>query len=251
VKGKANIGLHYARPSIARRNHLKTMISCTFTETANRPKDIHVLQEEDHIGRNRRMLAMSRRSQAGKNIRWFLQETYAEGPGVSVISRNNAMRPEVAFLEYQSAKDTDILQEYFVPTEKFVAFMDLHREILARGKVNLLNETIRYVPKDGAAFLRYSGSETFAVVLYINHRKSKADIERMVRATRALIDAALSVGGSYYLPYQAYATPAQLRRAYPQLDSFIEAKRRHDPAELFDSAFFQYISDTHTPPPAP
>jgi FAD/FMN-containing dehydrogenase len=185
---------------------------------------------------------MSRRSQAGKNIRWFLQETFAENPRVHVISRNNAMRPEVAFLEYQSSKDTDILQEYFVPTDKLVAFMDTHRKILAREKVNLLNETIRYVPRDEDAFLRYARSDSFAIVLYINHGKSKAALERMARATRALIDAALSVGGSYYLPYQAYATPEQLRRAYPQVDSFIQAKRQHDPTELFDSSFFRYLS---------
>jgi len=241
VKGKANVGLHYARPSIARLHHLKMMIACTFTETQRRPSGIRDLQEEAHIARNRRMLAMSRRSQAGKNIRWFLQETFAENPRVHVISRNNAMRPEVAFLEYQSKTDTDVLQEYFVPTGKFVEFMDLHRQILSREKINLLNETIRYVPKDDEAFLRYSNAETFAVVLYINHGRSKADIERMAHATQALIDAILSVGGSYYLPYQAYATPAQLRKAYPQLDSFLQAKRRYDPAELFDSEFYRYM----------
>ena len=34
--------------------------------------------------------------------------------------------------------------------------------------------------------------------------------------TRELIDAALSVGGTYYLPYQPHATAAQFLRAYPR-----------------------------------
>lgn len=242
VKGNPNVGLHYARPSIARIHHLRTMIACTFTETQDRPKNIHDLQEEEHIGRNKRMLAMSRRSQAGKNIRWFLQETFAEDPKVRVISRNNAMRPEVAFLEYQSATDTDVLQEYFIPADKFVSFMDVHRDILSRHKVNLLNETVRYLPKDDQAFLRYAGTDSFAFVLYINHSKSKTGVEKMAQATRDLINAALAVGGSYYLPYQAYASQGQLRRAYPRLDAFIQAKRSHDPSGLFDSAFFHYLS---------
>jgi decaprenylphospho-beta-D-ribofuranose 2-oxidase len=209
VKDKANVGLHYARPSIARLNHLKTMIACTFTETHDGAKNIHDLQEEGHITRNRRMLAMSRRSQAGKNIRWFLQETFAENPRVHVISRNNAMRPEVAFLEYQSKADTDVLQEYFIPADQFVTFMDRHREILGRHKVNLLNETVRYVPKDDQAFLRYAKADGFAFVLYINHSRSKAGMENIARATRDLIDAALAVGGTYYLPYQTYATQSK------------------------------------------
>ena len=240
VRGRASVGLHYARPSIARRGFLRRLTACTFTETKNLPKGIHVLQNETAIGRNRAFLAMSRHSQAGKDIRWFLQETFAENQKVRVISRNNAMRPEVAFLEYHSATDTDILQEYFVPASKFVEFMDAHREILSREKVNLLNETIRYVPRDAESFLHYSGSDSFAVVLYINHGKSKANVERVARATRALIDAATRVGGSYYLPYQSYATSAELRRAYPQFDSFIEAKRQNDPTNLFDSSFFQH-----------
>ena len=58
------------------------------------------------------------------------------------------MRPEVAFLQYNSPYDTDILQEYFVPVAQFVPFTDAIRAIFLNDKVNLLSVTIRYLPKN-------------------------------------------------------------------------------------------------------
>ena len=50
---------------------------------------------------------------------------------------------------------------------------------------------------------------------------------------RELIDAALSVGGSYYLPYQIHATETQFLRAYPRTREFFALKRRLDPTNKF------------------
>ena len=51
--------------------------------------------------------------------------------------------------------------------------------------------------------------------------------------TRDLIEAALCVGGSYYLPYQLHATEEQLRRAYPRAAEFFALKQRLDPTNKF------------------
>jgi len=68
-----------------------------------------------------------------------LQNTFADNDSVQIISRNNAMRPEVAFLEYNSPYATDILQEYFVPVAQFVPFTDAVRTIFLKDKVNRLS----------------------------------------------------------------------------------------------------------------
>ena len=44
--------------------------------------------------------------------------------------------------------------------------------------------------------------------------------------TRELIDAALAVGGTYYLPYQPHATAEQFHRAYPRARELFALKRR-------------------------
>src|SRR5262249_4450759 len=51
--------------------------------------------------------------------------------------------------------------------------------------------------------------------------------------TRELIDAVLSVGGTYYLPYQIHATSEQFRRAYPRADEYFALKKKLDPTDKF------------------
>ena len=57
--------------------------------------------------------------------------------------------------------------------------------------------------------------------------------------TRDLVDAALAVRGTYYLPYRLHATSDQFRRAYPMADRFFALKRKYDPGEIFSNAFYQ------------
>jgi len=57
--------------------------------------------------------------------------------------------------------------------------------------------------------------------------------------TRELVDAALALGGTYYLPYRLHATQAQFERAYPMAQQFFALKRRYDPAGLFRNSFYE------------
>ncbi len=56
--------------------------------------------------------------------------------------------------------------------------------------------------------------------------------------TREMIDASLSQGGSYYLPYQLNATRAQFLQAYPRAPEFFALKRRLDPTDKFTNALW-------------
>lgn len=53
---------------------------------------------------------------------------------------------------------------------------------------------------------------------------------------------ALKQDGSYYLAYQLMPTPQQLRRSYPEFDSFVDLKRKHDPNGMFESAFHRHYA---------
>jgi hypothetical protein len=57
--------------------------------------------------------------------------------------------------------------------------------------------------------------------------------------TRELIDAALALEGTYYLPYRMHATTAQFRKAYPESARFFERKRHHDPDGVFQNRFLE------------
>lgn len=79
----------------------------------------------------------------------------------------------------------------------------------------------------------------FAFVLFFNQALTPAAEADMMALTRALIDEAERIGGSYYLPYRRHATPAQLLRAYPQFPEFVRLKQKYDPQEVFQNQFYQ------------
>jgi len=246
VRRNPAAGLHYARLSNAPGSYLRQMYATTFVATEPDPasrETLLKLDDNEPVAVPKFFLALSRGAEWGKSVSWFFQKTVVDPPGKEdLYSRNNAMRPAVAFLEYDGTDDTDILQEYYIPVERFVEFTDGLREILERRNVNLLNLTIRYSPENREAFLPYATAEAFAFVLYINQRRSAQGVEAARTWTQELVDLCSRHGGIYYLPYQLYPTREQMARAYPAAQAFFKKKLEYDPGQLFMSRFYAHYA---------
>jgi FAD/FMN-containing dehydrogenase len=148
--------------------------------------------------------------------------------------RNFEAGYDVAELEPPSrAKTTYVLQEYFVPAKRFDEFVPKLAEVLQRHRANVLNISIRHASADSGSLMAWARGETFAFVLYHKQRTRDNARERVAVWTRELIDAVLSVGGTYYLPYQPHATPDQFHRAYPGARELFALKRELDPDYRF------------------
>ena len=144
--------------------------------------------------------------------------------------RNYEAGYDVAELEPPSRKHrTYVLQEYFVPVDRFDEFVPKMSEIFRRHRANVLNVSIRHALPDPGSLLGWARQETFAFVVYHKQRTRPNARERVGVWTRELIDAVLSVGGAYYLPYQPHATPAQFHLAYPRAMELFALKRKLDP----------------------
>jgi FAD/FMN-containing dehydrogenase len=133
------------------------------------------------------------------------------------------------------ANSTYALEEYFVPADRFDDFVLKMRQVLTRHDVNVLNVSIRHASQDPGSLLAWARTEVFAFVIYYNQGTSTAARKEVGIWTRELTDAALSLGGSYYLPYQLHATEAQFLRAYPRANEFFALKRRLDPTNKFQN----------------
>lgn len=132
---------------------------------------------------------------------------------------------------------TSILQEYFIPVHQLVPFVQKLKKIINHYNVNMLNIAIRHVPTDSESVLSYAPKDSFALVCYINVLRTKEqNTER--EWTQELIDAALSVGGTFYLPYHLYATKSQFKKAYPNYDTFLKIKKTYDPHNKFTNSLF-------------
>ncbi len=78
---------------------------------------------------------------------------------------------------------------------------------------------------------------------------SPADEAAVVTWTRELIDSALALHGTYYLPYQVIATPEQFSRAYPRAQALFELKARVDPTNKFRNRLWDsYYVSAPVPP---
>lgn len=197
---------------------------------------------EDNVFLKKIFFDASRENDLGKQLRWQLQKNFSNGAEPPVVTRNNLDYNDASFLEYYGEKDTDILQEYFFPMDQLPAFLDSLREIMEEKKVNLLSATIRYVEGKSENVLSYSknGEDRFAVVLYFNVGRSTEEQENVKAWTQELVQVSIDLGGTYYLPYELYATGEQLVSAYPRISYFFNQKKRYDPNELFVNKFYTH-----------
>ncbi len=244
IVGRDDVELHFGRLSIAPGDDfLRDGYVVDHVRVGPGPESPPELKPEAHRFRNRLVFDLSRASDLGKSVRWELQQRVVDPVGErSVATRNEAMRPPVRFLERDSDEDADVLQEYFVPLERFEPFIDAMRTILAEHDVNLLNVTLRYLPGFEATALPYATRNSVAVVLYLNVRADARSLAEARLWTRALIQAVLDNGGNYYLPYLGFAARGQFQRAYPDADRLLELKDTFDPEHRFQNRFYrQYL----------
>jgi FAD/FMN-containing dehydrogenase len=135
---------------------------------------------------------------------------------------------------------SEMISELYVPREHLADFMKDAAELLRDGRVPVIYGTVRLIQRDEESFLAWA-REDFACIIFNLHTEHSAEgIARSSGAFRALIDLALSFGGSYFLTYHRWAQREQIQRAYPRFAAFLEAKERHDPQQRFQSEWWRH-----------
>ncbi len=128
---------------------------------------------------------------------------------------------------------TFALDEYFLPVQKLEDFAYEMMRILKAHEVNALNVSIRHSPMDSESRMAWAQQEVFSFVLYYKQFTTSAAQQKVGEWTRQLIETAIEMGGTYYLPYQLHATRAQFERAYPSAKQFFALKAEIDPDNRF------------------
>lgn len=181
----------------------------------------------------------------GRWIRERLIDPFVYAGEAPVHTRNYEASYDVAELE-PSDRDgsTYVLQEYFVPVERFDEWVPKMKKVFTDNDVNVINVSIRHAFPDLGAKLAWARTESFAFVVYYKQDTDPESVEEVGRWTRQMIDQVLSVGGTYYLPYQLHATDEQLLRAYPGLLDYFEIKNKYDPTNKFTNKLWdKYYSE--------
>lgn len=162
-----------------------------------------------------------------------------------VVWRNHEASYDVAELEPASRKNsTFVLQEYFVPVNRFDDFVAKMRRVFKKYDVNVFNVSIRHALPDLGSLLAWAKEEVFAFVIYYKQGVALKDRLTVGNWTREMISEVLTVGGSYYLPYQIHATDDQFHRAYPGYQEYFDLKKKLDPSYKFTNKLWDryYVS---------
>ena len=75
--------------------------------------------------------------------------------------------------------------------------------------------------------------------MLFNQARTAESEEAMKILTQQLINEAIALRGTYYLPYRLHATQEQLTKAYPATKNFFDLKKKYDPQELFQNQFYK------------
>ncbi len=174
--------------------------------------------------------------------KWLRQHVFEPLQNSSEVVqwRNFEASYDVRELEPKNRIDaTYALREYFVPVDRFDSFSNKMAGIFNEYDVNVLNVSIRHAHPDKGSLLAWAREEVFAFVVYYRQGTSDQDLDNVRKWSRELIDAAISEGGSYYLPYQLHATTEQFHAAYPRAKEFFALKSKVDPNNRFSNKLWE------------
>jgi FAD/FMN-containing dehydrogenase len=174
----------------------------------------------------------------GHELRWTA-ERWLGGEGGSAATRNQLLSEPVAVFQNRRPDRADILQEYFVPPARLAEFVAQAARLVEPHLGLLLNVTLRNVLADRDSALPYAPDERFGLVFLFDIPRTPAADARLAALGRQLIDAALALGGTFYLPYRLTASTEQFARAYPGAREVFTKKHRHDPAGLFSNELYE------------
>lgn len=239
VHDNPNIGMAFGRLSVE-DNLLDEALLYTFVRASDAPQPLHLMKpENEQIAKMKRLIFRGSAGSAyGKALRWDAEKVLSEQVGKALFSRNELLNESARNILNFSESSTDILHEYFIPFENFYAFTKALSKTVRRHRADLLNVTVRDVKKDEDAFMRYAHDDRLALVLLFTQERTDEGEKKMQTMTLELIDEALALGGTYYLPYRLHATDQQIKRSYPMVENFFALKKKHDPNELFQNQFY-------------
>ncbi|MBA3958025.1 MAG: FAD-binding oxidoreductase [Parachlamydiaceae bacterium] len=246
IDGNAEVILHYARLVLDPTKLFENVIVVDYVKNASSYKTPLKLPAEPPKGhwyervtvnflrKNRNLISLK---QAYDNV-VFLKP--------KVMSRNEAMLPNIRFVYDSNDKNADMLQEFFVPKHNLMPFLQELKATLEEYDIHLFNATIRHVKQDHLTALPYAKTDVFAIVLYYNESLDVKNLEKIEAFTGKAVDNAISWQGSYYLPYHRFPTLAQFQEVYPEFAYVLEKKQQHDPQDLFSSQFSKHYLKNST-----
>ena len=132
--------------------------------------------------------------------------------------------------------------EFLAAPERLDLVLADARKLATERRVGLQRIAVRRLQPERDTFLRWATREWAEVSLCYSMRGTLGACVHAAEIERLLTDIALANGGSFRIEAAPNASRAQLERCYPQLADFIAQKKRLDPAERLQNAWYRRIA---------
>lgn len=238
IRNNPDIDMHLYRLSLDPKHLFQTGVSVTYQKTSHQPF-IASLRDEPAKGSrlDRIKIHTLRRLTPLRKYAWNIEKKSAID--THIATRNELMRPPINPVFNYSSIDTEWLQEYFVKGSDLSVFLIYLAEVLQKNNVALFNASVRFVKADSLTKLSYAPNEDhFAIVLFFNQKLSPKEIQKTKVWVQDVTDYLIAHQGTYYLPYQQFATVEQFNACYPQVNDVRLMKSLVDPDGLFQNGLY-------------
>lgn len=235
IRHNDDVDMHLYRLSLDPKRLFKTGIAVNYQRLSDEPVVAALIDEPEKGTRlDRIKLHTLRRFSWLRNLAWNIEKN--DAMSANIASRNELMRPPINPVFNNSKIDTEWLQEYFVKEEDLADFLDFLGGILQQNNVALFNASVRFVKQDTKSKLSYAqNGDRFAIVLFFNQKLSSKEVKKTKIWVQQVVDYLIAHEGSYYLPYQHFATLEQFKACYPNWESIISYKQATDPHNRFNN----------------
>lgn len=126
-----------------------------------------------------------------------------------------------------------------VPPEALERFLASARACCAGWRVAIETLQVRPTLPEEETFLRWARRDYREVVLQLAQPVTLGSSLKAIQLRRELIDAAIALGGTFHISSTPEATRAQTEACYPQLKTFLAAKRRFDRQERLVNPWYR------------
>ncbi len=213
--------------------NFKKLNSAHLSEKQNKKK--RKLKQERFVAIKKIGTNLWSKNRLTKTLSW-LSEGIKHG---QIVSRNNIMRLPGSHLYVETSKATNLLQEYFIPVDNLLSFINSLEAITKKLNQNLMSVAFRFIPQNTESYLSYTKTDRIGIVLFFNQKMTPQANKKTEKWTKHLIDTAIQLNGTYYLPSQLHASKEQILQSYPPINDFFRLKKQYDPNEVFMNHFYK------------
>lgn len=150
------------------------------------------------------------------------------------------------FAGYRAAVDaqqgTEMITEVYLPHEDLMPFFAKVRLDLVERNADIMYGTVRFIEADRETFLPWARQRSVCVICNLHVRHTEAGIAKAQGDFRQILNRVVEFGGSFYLTYHGWATPAHLAACYPKLRDFFRLKRKYDPHLRLQSEWYRHYA---------